>query len=149
MRKTERDSEVVACGRAGGAPGLVVVFSQDAPALTSYRVEAGGLELGRELFPRDERISRRHARIRLLDGAFGVADLGSSNGTFVGGERIAGETWVHAPALVRTGRTVGLLVDDVRRFQQVDTSREAIVGPTLATHGRRSSARPAPAGTCS
>lgn len=33
-------------------------------------------------------ISRRHARVRLHDGQFVVEDLGSTNGTFVNGDRV-------------------------------------------------------------
>ncbi len=37
----------------------------------------------------DERASRRHARIEREQGAFVIVDLGSANGTFVNGRRIA------------------------------------------------------------
>lgn len=36
----------------------------------------------------EEMVSRRHARIRLSDGTVNIDDLGSTNGTFVNGERI-------------------------------------------------------------
>jgi serine protease Do len=44
---------------------------------------------------RDDRVSRKHAVIRVESGdplAFKLLDLGSSNGTFLNGERIAAET---------------------------------------------------------
>lgn len=40
----------------------------------------------------DPSVSRRHASIRVTDPAAVLADLGSKNGTFRGGARIAGET---------------------------------------------------------
>ena len=43
---------------------------------------------------RDDEVSRKHAVIRIKNGAelyFRIADLNSSNGTFLNGERIAGE----------------------------------------------------------
>ena len=36
----------------------------------------------------DRTISRKHAEVRKADGAFALSDLGSSNGTFVDGQRI-------------------------------------------------------------
>lgn len=42
----------------------------------------------------DPLLSRQHARLRVEDGRLFVTDLGSRNGTMLGGERIAGETAV-------------------------------------------------------
>jgi len=36
----------------------------------------------------EEMVSRRHARIQLVDGSVNIDDLGSTNGTFVNGERV-------------------------------------------------------------
>ena len=36
----------------------------------------------------EEMVSRRHARIRLVEGSVNIDDLGSTNGTFVNGERV-------------------------------------------------------------
>lgn len=38
---------------------------------------------------RDDSISRQHARIHRMDGAFVVEDMGSANGTFVNGQKIS------------------------------------------------------------
>jgi len=43
------------------------------------------------LRPQSNRISRKHAAIRIEEGFAGVRDFGSSNGTFVNGERVEGE----------------------------------------------------------
>ena len=40
----------------------------------------------------DERASRHHARISRSDGGFVIEDLGSRHGTFLNGERLAGES---------------------------------------------------------
>ena len=36
----------------------------------------------------EEMVSRKHARLRLVGGTIELEDLGSTNGTFVNGERI-------------------------------------------------------------
>lgn len=40
----------------------------------------------------DPEISRQHARLTLTDSGYQVQDLGSTNGTYVDGKRLAGET---------------------------------------------------------
>ena len=40
-------------------------------------------------------ISRRHAQIRLLDGQYFIADLGSTNGILLNGEALVGEEQLH------------------------------------------------------
>jgi hypothetical protein len=54
----------------------------------------------------DAEISRRHAVVRRIPGALEVEDLGSANGTFVDGERIAGATRVGGGAKIRLGATM-------------------------------------------
>jgi tetratricopeptide (TPR) repeat protein len=50
-----------------------------------------------------ERVSRRHAAVELRDGRVLVEDLGSSNGTWIGGTRIAGKAEIAPGAEVRIG----------------------------------------------
>jgi transcriptional regulator of acetoin/glycerol metabolism len=154
MWQTEEDDEARAQTGARPRPGLVIVWSGAAPVLRGFAIGSDGLVLGREMVdplarsrplesreplascgPRaDDRISRQHAQVRPADGGFVVRDLGSRNGTYVAGRRIDGDAWVHAPAVIRTGRTIGLLVGDVQRFldARVELDGAAVVGPTLA-----------------
>ncbi|MBZ0232617.1 MAG: sigma 54-interacting transcriptional regulator [Deltaproteobacteria bacterium] len=136
MAQTTRDSEVDV-GQAGRpVAGVVVVWSCETPRLLTLRVPPPGLVLGRESLAQtgDDRLSRQHARIRWNGTRFQVADLGSRNGTFVGGSLVAdGEVTALPPVVVRTGRTVSLLVPDIQPFEdaEVATVDGAIVGPTL------------------
>ncbi len=64
-----------------------------------------------------------------------VTDLGSRNGTYTGGHPLVDrEVTVTPPSVVRTGRTVAVLVDDVRRFEDgtISSTHDAIVGPSTA-----------------
>jgi FHA domain len=54
----------------------------------------------------DTEISRRHAAVRPSALDFEVEDLGSSNGTFVDGERISTPTKVSQGAQIRVGSTL-------------------------------------------
>jgi S1-C subfamily serine protease len=62
----------------------------------------------------DARVSRRHAEARPLpDGGVEIADLGSSNGTFVDGSRVTDPVRLTAGQSVQVGDTV-LLADPMR-----------------------------------
>jgi len=122
---------------AGPVPGAVVVWTGAAPTVQAFRIPAGGLVLGRELLDgtTDDRISRQHARVSWHDRRFVVTDLGSRNGTYAGGNPLVDrEVTVMAPSVVRTGRTVSVLLDDIRRFEraQVTTEHDSIIGPSTA-----------------
>jgi hypothetical protein len=116
-------------------PGVVVVWSGSQPVLQVFRIPTSGILLGRELLgvTTDDRISRQHARVAWRDGRFVVTDLGSRNGTYAGGRPLVDrEVTVTAPSVVRTGRTVCVLVNDVVRFEGValETRHDAIIGPS-------------------
>src|SRR5919202_2813566 len=67
----------------------------------------GRIEAGMGNLMGDDQISRRHARFRRLDdGRLIVEDLGSTNGTFVNGQRIAGPHVLALGDQVRLGNTV-------------------------------------------
>jgi hypothetical protein len=114
---------------------VVVVWSGAGPASQVFRVSASGIVLGRELLgtTTDDRISRQHARIAWREHRFVVTDLGSRNGTYAGGHALVDrEVTVTSPSVVRTGRTVSMLLDDVRRFEgsTIERRHDTIVGAT-------------------
>lgn len=118
-------------------PGVVVVWTGAAPTIQAFRLSPAGLVIGRELLENttDDRVSRQHARVARRDNRFIVTDLGSRNGTYAGGHPLVDrEVTVTAPSVVRTGRTVSVLLDDIRRFEgaQIANEHDAIVGPSTA-----------------
>jgi quercetin dioxygenase-like cupin family protein len=58
---------------------------------------------GADLTIRDTELSRRHAVLRPFDGGVEVEDLGSTNGTYVDGQRIRGAVRVTGAARLRMG----------------------------------------------
>jgi two-component system, cell cycle response regulator len=73
---------------------LTLVSGPSAGAIYSLVADENVIGRGKECTVRivDAGISRRHARIlRLMPGKYVIEDLGSSNGTFVGGVRVAGQ----------------------------------------------------------
>jgi hypothetical protein len=87
-----------------------VVIREGAGAGSEHPV-AGELVLGREhgsadLVIDDPGVSRRHARVITDRGGVIVEDLGSSNGTYVNGERITGAVEVASGDELQVGATV-------------------------------------------
>lgn len=64
------------------------------------------LTIGRDITNRivinDPEVSRKHSRLTLQSGAYVIEDLGSTNGTFVDGQRLIG------PHMLRPGETIML-----------------------------------------
>ncbi len=118
-------------------PGVVVVWSGSTPTVQAFRIPEAGIVIGRELLENttDDRISRQHARVLWRDTRFVVTDLGSRNGTYAGGNPLVDrEVTVTAPSVVRTGRTVSVLLEDVTRFEgsTISSQYDAIVGASTA-----------------
>jgi len=120
-------------GPVEAVPGVVVVWSGAAPSVQVYRIPASGLVIGLELLGNttDDRISRQHARVVWRDRRFVVTDLGSRNGTYAGGHALVDrEVTVTPPSVVRTGRTVSVLLEDIRKFEgaQIQSHHDLVVG---------------------
>ncbi len=94
----------------GSLDGASLVIHEGAGAGSELPVD-GELILGREhgsadFVIDDAGVSRRHARVIADNGGVIVEDLGSSNGTYVNGERISGPVELGAGDEVQVGATV-------------------------------------------
>jgi pSer/pThr/pTyr-binding forkhead associated (FHA) protein len=82
----EDGTEVMGSPNPGFWGRLVVIVGRDADG-SAFPLFGDAVVLGRErgdiLFPEDGYVSGTHARLAFRDGRFYLADLGSSNGTFV------------------------------------------------------------------
>lgn len=90
--------------------GALIAVSQDGRT-PLHVVVVDRLDVGREcdgLLLADQRVSRLHLRLELVDGRMVVADLGSSNGTFVDGLR------VRAPVVLEPLSTITLGATSIR-----------------------------------
>ncbi len=90
--------------------GALIAVSQDG-RIPLHVVVVNRLDVGREcdgLLLADQQVSRLHLRLELVEGRMVVADLGSSNGTFVDGLR------VRAPMVLEPLSTITLGTTSIR-----------------------------------
>jgi len=70
----------------------------------------------------DDELSRQHFAVHAIADGIVVEDLGSTNGTFVGGDRISGPVTVPGGTLIRAGRsefTVDLHADEATALRPI------------------------------
>lgn len=72
-----------------------------------------GRDLACEIPLSDPEISRRHARFFIREGNVYVEDLGSTNGTFLNGERIATPQQLRKGDVITLGESVAMVFDRV------------------------------------
>lgn len=86
-----------------------LIFVEQKPIAGKEHLPQPGTTIGREgcdINIADPEVSRRHATIRSEGGSVAIEDLGSTNGTFVNGERISGTRTLSEGDEVRFGMTV-------------------------------------------
>ena len=107
----------------------------------AFTLEGDQITIGRdsvnEIVINDAEISRRHARLTFQGGKYVLEDLGSTNGTFVNGQRLAGPRVLKAGEVVSFGEQI-VMVFEATNFDAGATvvSPRAAVVPSVS--------RPAP-----
>jgi len=81
----------------------------------TFTLEGDQLNIGRdssnEIVINDAEVSRRHARLTFQGGKYVLEDLGSTNGTFVNGQRLAGPRVLKAGEVVSFGEQIVLVFE--------------------------------------
>ncbi len=84
--------------RVGGVPGENLVVGEVERTIGGAPANAVASD--------DEEISARHARVVRREGGLWVEDLGSTNGTFVNGERVVGLERIRSNDLIKMGQSL-------------------------------------------
>ena len=95
----------------------------------------------------DPEISRRHARLFFQNGGYIVEDLGSTNGTFVNGQKISGPYLLRPGEVVNFGEHVSVLFESYQLDPNatVVSSAAAPKAPIAAAPGKTPLYTPPPA----
>ncbi len=91
--------------RSGPTPG--VIFPLEGDQLVIGRDSSNGVAIN------DAEISRKHSRLSFQGGKYVLEDLGSTNGTFVNGQRLAGPVVLKAGDVVSLGEQIVLMYDAI------------------------------------
>jgi pSer/pThr/pTyr-binding forkhead associated (FHA) protein len=95
--------------RQRGQP-RVFTISQGNQAGLSADLASGMIMIGRgadcQLILDDDYVSTRHARVIVVPNGIYIEDLGSTNGTYVNGQRITAPTTITLADTVRIGKTM-------------------------------------------
>jgi len=97
--------------RRGKRLSLAIINGNDAGSV--YRIEKPRVTVGRsgaDLTINDTEASRQHAAIEVRDSVIILEDLGSTNGTLVDGDRIAGSVEISNQAEFQIGGTTIMLI---------------------------------------
>jgi pSer/pThr/pTyr-binding forkhead associated (FHA) protein len=94
----------------GTGARLIIRYGSAAPEEQGLAGET--MVLGREaindIVLQDPEVSRRHARITFQGDRYYIEDLGSTNGTFVNGQRISVPTWLNNGDLIEMGESLSI-----------------------------------------
>ncbi|MBE7432938.1 MAG: FHA domain-containing protein [Anaerolineales bacterium] len=126
--------------RSGPTPG--VTFPLDGDQLTIGRDSTNGVAIN------DAEISRKHARLMFQGGKYVLEDLGSTNGTFVNGQRLAGPVVLKPGDVVSLGEQIVLMYDAIAgdAGATVAVSRKAVQpSPPAYSAPQQSYSAPPPA----
>lgn len=91
--------------RSGPTPG--VTFPLEGDQLTIGRDSTNPVAIN------DAEVSRKHARMMFQGGKYVLEDLGSTNGTFVNGQRLAGPVVLKPGDVISLGEQIVLMYDAI------------------------------------
>jgi DNA-binding NtrC family response regulator len=96
-----------------------------------------GTSRGADVVVHDQTVSARHCALSVLGSGIAILDLGSKNGTFVGGARVR-EAWAAAGTTVTIGRTAltcTALPPDLREDDELADPLEGVAGASQCMRG--------------
>ncbi len=117
--------------RSGPTPGAT--FSLEGDQLVIGRDSSSNVAIN------DAEVSRKHARLTFQGGKYVLEDLGSTNGTFVNGQRLA------SPIVLKSGDVVSLGEQIVLMFEALSSDPGATVAASRkSVQGLAPAPAPAP-----
>jgi pSer/pThr/pTyr-binding forkhead associated (FHA) protein len=117
---------------------LTLVNTQSSAPPKEFELTKSELVVGRDegvdIIIATPAVSRRHARFMMQGGEYIIEDLGSSNGTFVNGDRLIGRQTLNHRDEIRLGQAITLLYTTPT---EADEPNATVVGAKKTDTGRR------------
>jgi predicted component of type VI protein secretion system len=117
--------------RSGPTPGQVIPLEMQEIVI--------GRDTSATLQINDAEVSRRHARLFMQSGGYVIEDLGSTNGTFVNGQRLSGPYMLKHGDTVMMGEKISLF------FEALQTDLDATIASVPPLVQEAPTLPPAPA----
>ncbi len=89
--------------QTGPTPGKIFPLEQDVITI--------GREADNAIVVNDAEVSRKHVQFVFQDGKFTITDLGSTNGTFVNGQRLVGQRVLEPGEFISLGEQISFLFE--------------------------------------
>jgi predicted component of type VI protein secretion system len=90
---------------SGPTPGKVFPLEKDELLI--------GRDMSSDIVVNDAGVSRRHAHLVVQDNGYVLEDLGSTNGTFVSGQRLVGPYRLHSGESFTLGESITLVYEEM------------------------------------
>lgn len=123
--------------KAGPIPGKVFTVEKSEITL--------GRDVGSDVFINEPEVSRRHARLSLQSGNYILEDMGSTNGTFVNGQRVIGLRILQPGDIITLGENVSLTFELASFDPNVTTVSTPGDAGTVKPHAAAGTQTPPPA----
>lgn len=117
-------------------PSVGKVFTLEASEITIGRESTNGIAIN------DVEVSRRHARMELRGSSYVIQDLGSTNGTFVNGQRVLGMQVLNPGDSVSLGEGIVLTFESIYDPNATVMSAKAVPPPPPASAATAIAAAP-------
>ena len=125
--------------RSGPTPGMT--FPLEGDQLTIGRDSSNAVAIN------DAEISRKHSRLSFQGGKYVLEDLGSTNGTFVNGQRLGGPVVLKPGDVVSLGEQIVLMYDALNMDADATIAQHSkparVAPPTMQTSAPAYPAAPA------
>jgi pSer/pThr/pTyr-binding forkhead associated (FHA) protein len=108
---------------SGPTPGKI--FPMEGDVITI------GREAGNGIIINDAEVSRKHTQFVFQGGKYIVTDLGSTNGTFVNGQRLTGQHILQPGEIISLGEQINLLFESVAQVDPNATMMSAGRQPAI------------------
>ncbi|PWH13363.1 MAG: hypothetical protein DDG60_10400 [Anaerolineae bacterium] len=118
---------------AGPTPGKTFPLEGDVITI--------GREAGNTIVINDAEVSRKHSQLTLQGGKYVLTDMGSTNGTFVNGQRITGAHVLVPGEVISLGEQITLLFESLA---QIDPNATMLSASARVAPAPRPAPAPAP-----